>query len=183
MKYVVTVTDPNTGEVCRGDIPTTKSHAQRWANQYIKDGLQAEITPVVAAPVAPGSEIQSAFAAEASHRWGFVKVRFSWLNMEDQVVSTYLSMRDLYADWYGACEHCPENDTVIFDIQIGTTKISNEAAAGFKFEDLMTFIDKTWPPQTRGPRRPGTEPVAKKPTERKGRRGRPCKVRTGGPIG
>ena len=149
MKYVVTITDPKTGKVSNSNIPTTKAHAQRWVNQYIRDGIQAVITPFEEEPVSPGSEIQRAFAAEENHRWGFVKVRFSWRNMEDQVVSTYLSMQELYMDWYGECEHCPENDAVIFDIQIGTTKIPNEAAAGFKFEELMSFIDKTWPPRKR----------------------------------
>lgn len=175
MKYVVTVTDPNTGKVIKRDIPTTKAHAQRWTNQYIREGLQAVITPVDEEPVPPGSEIQRAFAAEAIHRWAFVKVRFSWRNMEDQVVSTYLSMRELYMDWYGECEHCPENDAVIFDVQIGTTRIPNESADGFKFKNLMSYIEKTWPPQKHGKRRPGTEKVDNKPTGRK--RGRPCKVR------
>ena len=174
MKYVVTVVDPGTGKSCVRGVPTTKSHARHWANQYIKDGFQADIAPVESAMSVPGNEIKSAFDAEKEHRWDFVKVRFSWINMEDQVVNAYLSMRELYMDWHGECENCPENDAVIFNIQIGTTAIPNEATNGFRFEDLMALIEETWPPHKNGPRRPGTEPVTKKSTGRK--RGRPRKV-------
>ena len=45
MKYVVTIIDLD-GKVYAGDVPTSKSHAQRWANQYIADGLKAGILPV-----------------------------------------------------------------------------------------------------------------------------------------
>lgn len=35
-KYVVTCFDEETGEWMNGDIPTSKSHARRWANENAK---------------------------------------------------------------------------------------------------------------------------------------------------
>ena len=150
MKYVVRVADPVTGEMCVKSKPTTKTHAKKWASQYAKEGLQADIAPVGEVVLETGKEIESAFKAEAEHRWDFVKVRFSWINAEEKPTSTYLSMRDLYMDWNGECEHCPENDTVIFDICVGTNAIPNEPVEGFRFEELMQLIGKTWLSKKRG---------------------------------
>lgn len=33
MKYVVTVIDDDTGKIVRGDIPTSKAWASRWAKE------------------------------------------------------------------------------------------------------------------------------------------------------
>lgn len=150
MRYVVSVKDPITGKVTVGDVPTTKSHARRWANQYIKDGFEADIVEVNSDSITPGEEIKCAFAAEKDHRWEWVKVRLSWINMEEEVASLYLSMCDLYEDWMGECMLCPPNDAEIFDVQIGSTTISNEALGEFRFEELMGFVEQTWPKKKRG---------------------------------
>ena len=97
------------------------------------------------------NEIKQAFKREKIHRWDHVKIRFSWINEEEAVVKTYLSAYALHADWHGECEHCPENDAEIFDIQIGTSEIPNEAVPGFRFEELMELIENTWRRKKRGP--------------------------------
>ena len=89
--------------------------------------------------------IQEAFEKEKSHRWDQVKVRFSWVNMEGNTAETYLSMRELYLDWHEDCVHCPENDTEVFNLKIGTTAIQNKGEDSILFEDIMTLIEKTWP--------------------------------------
>lgn len=96
------------------------------------------------------NEIKQAFEREKNHRWDQVKIRFSWINMEDAVANLYLSMRDLYVDWMGDCMLSPPNDAEIFDIQIGTAKIPNEATGGFQFIELMELIEKTWKWKKRG---------------------------------
>ena len=178
MKYLVRVEDADTGEMCVRKIPTTKSHAKQWANQYIQEGRKADIIPWDSEVSRSDDCFKCAFEAEKDHRWDLVKIRFSWRNMEDQIVSTYMSMRELYADWFGECVHCPGNDTVVFDVKVGTSVIPNEAIKGLLFGELMTFVDKTWPPHKKGPRRAGSEPAKKKSAFRK--RGRPIKARCNG---
>lgn len=150
-RYVAVITDPTTGMV-KTSIPTTKAHAQNWVNQHIQNGGQAAIAPFEEEPIQPGTEIRRAFEAEVDHIWSQVNVQFSWINdwtNDDEVeLSTKISMSELYKDWYAGCEHCPPNDTPLFNIKIGTTEIPDEAAAGFEFATLMDFIEKTWPVQT-----------------------------------
>lgn len=46
MKYVITYKDPATGVLIYGDIPTSKSHARRWANEHNKEvGPYFDIAP------------------------------------------------------------------------------------------------------------------------------------------
>lgn len=45
MKFVIVLTDPETKVSYKGDVPTSKSWARRWANQYAKEGWIADIAP------------------------------------------------------------------------------------------------------------------------------------------
>lgn len=120
-------------------------------------------------------EVLSAFEKEKDHLWHQVKVRFSWVNMEGEVASTYLPMRELYKDWQTDCDHCPDNDTPIFDLKVGTTPIPNEVLGEFRFEELMGFIEQTWPRKKRGrPSDPEKTEDVKEPVSGR-KRGRPSK--------
>lgn len=88
--------------------------------------------------------IKEAFEKEKLYQSRQVNICFSWYNAEGTISSTSLYADKLRRDWYGECLHCPENDAVIFALKIGTTRIPDTHNQGFRFEELMKFIENTW---------------------------------------
>lgn len=73
-----------------------------------------------------------------------VKVRYGWVNAENFMVEQEIVVSDLRNDWYGECEHCPENDTPLTVLSIGGIAIPKEELARVTFEKFMRAVEKTW---------------------------------------
>lgn len=75
-----------------------------------------------------------------------VMVTYSWINHEGKEVTQTHSASELYEDWYGECEYCPENDAPLTSLKIGQVDIPKNGTDGTElvFEDLMQAIQKGW---------------------------------------
>ena len=88
--------------------------------------------------------ILAAFEKEKNHQPRQVRICFSWDNMEGVRVEQKIYADKLIKDWYSDCEHCPENDTALTSLMVGTTPIPQEALDRFVFEDMINLIESTW---------------------------------------
>lgn len=76
-------------------------------------------------------------------------VRF-WENRsleEPPIHVTTMNIAELYKDWWGECNNCPENDTFIYAIEFSTHNgrtffVDNAGYQDFTFEELMEAIKK-----------------------------------------
>ena len=75
-----------------------------------------------------------------------VNVEFSFKNMICKFVKQKMTVRALYNDWYGNCQFCPSNDTVLCSVTLYSPN-------GQKFEiedsivvfgDMMDDIERVW---------------------------------------
>lgn len=64
---------------------------------------------------------------------------------ENAMIPTTICIADLYDDWYGDCNSCPENGEFVFGIIIAHEPTGRsyliETPYEYTFEDLMTAIE------------------------------------------
>lgn len=64
---------------------------------------------------------------------------------ENVMIPTTIKIADLYDDWYGDCNFCPENGEFVFGITIAQESTGRnyliESPYGFTFEELMMEIE------------------------------------------
>ena len=78
-----------------------------------------------------------------------VEVRFTE-DMGDYVSppmhTTSSGLKDLYADWYGEAENCPENGTLIYGLEFNDNGrvfwIDNSTGYPMSFEEMMHAVEK-----------------------------------------
>lgn len=68
---------------------------------------------------------------------------------EPTIHTTTMNVDELYKDWYGKCNICPENGDFIYAIEFSTYDgkyymVDNTDCMGFTFEELMREIEKTF---------------------------------------
>lgn len=65
---------------------------------------------------------------------------------ENTMIPTTIDIDDLYDDWYGDCNNCPENGEYVFGIAIAQESTGKifliETQYGYTFEELMEEIKK-----------------------------------------
>lgn len=66
-------------------------------------------------------------------------VQYGYTNQEGCEFRVDLTVADFLKDWFGECEHCPENDAEVFDVKIGT--IIGAVSVSFAFNERIVFED------------------------------------------